>query len=92
MGAICAIVYLLTVIVFIPFPFYKDIVAATSGGGNRDLVVEVQHVETGRMLHKFPHNKVGPNHRIVRWHANLQCSLRPTSPPSCLFRSSSFWA
>ena len=32
MGGICAIVYLLTVIVFIPFPFYKDIVAATSGG------------------------------------------------------------
>jgi hypothetical protein len=61
MGAISAIVYLLTVIVFIPFPFYKDIVAATSGGGNRDLVVEVQHVETGRMLHKFPHNKVGQN-------------------------------
>ena len=58
MGAVCAIVYLLTVIVFIPFPFYKDIVAATSGGGNRDLVVEVQHVETGRFLHKFPHSKL----------------------------------
>ena len=58
MGAVCAIVYLLTIIVFIPFPFYKDIVAATSGGGNRDLVVEVQHVETGRFLHKFPHSKL----------------------------------
>ncbi|KAG5984520.1 hypothetical protein E4U55_004416 [Claviceps digitariae] len=41
MGAVCAAVYLLTVIVFIPFPFYKDIVAATSGGGNRDVVVEM---------------------------------------------------
>jgi UDP-N-acetylglucosamine--dolichyl-phosphate N-acetylglucosaminephosphotransferase len=58
MGAICAVVYLLSLIVFIPFPFYKDIVAATSGGGNRDVVVQVQHVETGRLLHKFPHNKL----------------------------------
>jgi hypothetical protein len=58
MGAICAVVYLLCVIMFIPFPFYRDIVAATSGGGNRDLVIESQQVETGRLLHKFPHNKV----------------------------------
>lgn len=33
MGAVCAVVYLLAMVVFIPFPFYKDIVAATSGGG-----------------------------------------------------------
>ena len=59
MGAICAVVYLLALMVFIPFPFYKDIVAATSGGGNRDLVIEaVEQVETGRFLHKFPHSKV----------------------------------
>ncbi|KAG6034758.1 hypothetical protein E4U41_006396, partial [Claviceps citrina] len=67
MGAVCAAVYLLTVIVFIPFPFYKDIVAATSGGGNRDVVVvetEMPHSATaaggigGRLLHKFPHNKL----------------------------------
>lgn len=58
MGAICAIVYLLLMIVFIPFAFYKDIVAATSGGGNRDVVLEVQHVETGRLLHRFPHSKL----------------------------------
>lgn len=51
-------VYLLVLIAFIPFPFYKDIVAATSGGGNRDVVVKVQEVETGRFLHRFPHNKV----------------------------------
>src|SRR5690348_15332700 len=37
MGAVCAVVYLLIITVFIPFPFYKDIVAATSGGGNRDV-------------------------------------------------------
>ncbi len=57
MGAVCAVVYLLTIIVFIPFPFYKDIVAATSGGGNRDVIMERQQVETGRILHRFPHNK-----------------------------------
>lgn len=58
MGAVCAIVYLLALIFFIPFAFYKDIVAATSGGGNRDVVLEVHHVETGRYLHRFPHGRV----------------------------------
>ncbi|KAF2665586.1 N-acetylglucosaminephosphotransferas-like protein [Microthyrium microscopicum] len=58
MGAVAAIVYLLAIITFIPFPFYKDIVTATSGGGNRDFVIEAQHIETGRLLHKFPHNKL----------------------------------
>jgi len=58
MGAVCAVVYLLSLIVFIPFAFYKDIVAATSGGGNRDVVLEVQQVEMGRYLHRFPHGKV----------------------------------
>lgn len=59
MGAVCAVVYLFTIIIFIPFPFYKDIVAATSGGGNKDVMVEHQHRESGRVLHRFPHNKVG---------------------------------
>ena len=58
MGAVCAVVYLLTIITFIPFPFYKDIVAATSGGGNRELVLERQEIENGRVLHRFPHSKV----------------------------------
>ena len=58
MGSICAVVYLLVVIVFVPFPFYKDIVATTSGGGNRDVIYHVEHVEQGRLLHRFPHNKV----------------------------------
>ncbi|EPE26090.1 hypothetical protein GLAREA_02002 [Glarea lozoyensis ATCC 20868] len=59
MGAVCAVVYLLIITVFIPFPFYKDIVAATSGGGNRDVVLEtIEHVQNGRFLHKFPHNKL----------------------------------
>lgn len=64
MGAICAAVYLLVVIVFIPFPFYKDIVAATSGGGNRDVVLQVQHVQQGRFLHRFPHSKVSSLLRV----------------------------
>ena len=60
MGAIPAVVYILLIIVFIPFPFYKDIVTATSGGGNREYetIVPEVHVETGRILHRFPHNKV----------------------------------
>lgn len=57
-GAICAIVYLLVIIIFIPFPFYKDIVAATSGGGKRDVVLHVEHVHTGRHLARFPHSKL----------------------------------
>lgn len=59
-GAIAAVVYILVVIVFIPFPFYKDFVAATSGGGNRDVVLHLdsEHVEQGRFLHRFPHGKV----------------------------------
>ncbi|KAI3402177.1 hypothetical protein diail_106 [Diaporthe ilicicola] len=57
-GAICAVVYLLVITVFAPFPFYKDIVAATSGGGNRDVVLHAEHVHEGRFLHKFPHSKL----------------------------------
>ncbi|OQE12980.1 hypothetical protein PENFLA_c058G03911 [Penicillium flavigenum] len=58
MGAVCAVVYLMSLIMFIPFAFYKDIVAATSGGGNRDVVIESQHIENGRFLHRFPHGKL----------------------------------
>lgn len=86
MGAVCAAVYLLTVIVFIPFPFYKDIVAATSGGGNRDVVMHVEHVNNGRFLHRFPHSKVSlvpplpPGLKPVR---RSRSSLKlTTSPPA----------
>ncbi|KAK3082259.1 hypothetical protein LTS18_007815 [Coniosporium uncinatum] len=59
MGAICGVVYLLIITIFIPFPFYKEIVAATSGGGNREYIIEqLYQVETGRFLHRFPHNKL----------------------------------
>ncbi|RYP49455.1 hypothetical protein DL769_011064 [Monosporascus sp. CRB-8-3] len=58
MGAICAVVYLFAMIVFILIPFYKDIVVATSGGGNRDVVMNIEYVQKGRLLHKFPHSKL----------------------------------
>ncbi|KAF2714220.1 UDP-GlcNAc-1-phosphate transferase [Pleomassaria siparia CBS 279.74] len=58
MGAVAALVYLFIIVLFIPWPFYKDIVAATSGGGNRDVMKELEEVETGRLLHRFPHNKL----------------------------------
>lgn len=76
MGAVCAAVYLIAVIVFIPFPFYKDIVAATSGGGNRDVVFEVHHVNQGRFLHRFPHNKVWDQE-----HGELVCFGSPCADP-----------
>ncbi|KAK4226344.1 glycosyl transferase family 4-domain-containing protein [Podospora fimiseda] len=63
MGAICAVVYLFVMLVFIPFPFYKDIVAATSGGGNKDIVFNEGEdvgdaVGRGRLLHRFPISKL----------------------------------
>ncbi len=58
MGAISSAVYLLALMAFIPFAFYKDIVAATSGGGNRDVVLTVTEVETGHFLQRFPHSKL----------------------------------
>jgi UDP-N-acetylglucosamine--dolichyl-phosphate N-acetylglucosaminephosphotransferase len=70
MGAVCAMVYLFILVVFIPWPFYKDIVAATSGGGNRDVMKELEQVETGRLLHKFPHNKLASYLSAI---LSLQC-------------------
>lgn len=59
LGAIAAAIYILILIIFIPFSFYRDIIVAeTSGGGNRDVVLTVQHVETGRLLSRFPHSKL----------------------------------
>lgn len=58
MGAVCAIVYLFAMLFFLPFPFHEYLVTTTSGGGNRDVAVELEEVETGRLLHRFPHNKV----------------------------------
>lgn len=57
MGAVCAVVYLLIIIIFIPFSFYKDFVAATSDDRN-EYLIELDIVQTGRFLHRFPHRKV----------------------------------
>lgn len=83
MGAVCAVVYLLALIVFIPFPFYKDIVAATSGGGNRDVPAMVEVVETGRFLHRFPHSKVCSSFDICE--LSDRYSWRHTSQRFCPF-------
>jgi UDP-N-acetylglucosamine--dolichyl-phosphate N-acetylglucosaminephosphotransferase len=66
MGAVCASVYLFAMIIFVPFAFYKDVVAATSGGGNRDVVLQVEHGQEGRFLHRFPHSKA--SYSVFRWH------------------------
>ncbi|GAB7351934.1 hypothetical protein MBLNU459_g2472t1 [Dothideomycetes sp. NU459] len=58
MGLVSALVYLLCIIAFLPFAFKHDIVAATSGGGNKDVVFEAHEVETGRFLHRFPLEKL----------------------------------
>ncbi len=82
MGAVCAVVYLLIIIVYIPFPFYKDLVAATSGGGNRDVVIEMkEQLETGRSLHRFPHSKVRAAFPWLCVCAFLD-RLKPALPPS----------
>lgn len=95
MGAVCAVVYLLAIIVFIPFPFYKDIVAATSGGGNRDVMMEHDELETGRILHLFPHSKVtAPTKSHFEGHANSfsQNSWRLIYPPFCPYNPLFSWA
>lgn len=60
MGSVAAAVFILVLIAFIPFAFYKDIVAATSGGGNRESTLSspMAQLETGRFLHRFPHSKL----------------------------------
>lgn len=60
MGAVSAMVYLFIMLFFLPFAFYKYVVLASSGGGNREEAHrEISHVHTGRMLHQFPHEKLG---------------------------------
>jgi UDP-N-acetylglucosamine--dolichyl-phosphate N-acetylglucosaminephosphotransferase len=58
MGLISALVYLLAIINFLPFAFKRDIVQVTSSAGDKDILLEVQQLETGRFLHRFPLRKV----------------------------------
>ena len=55
MGGVCAAVYLLLMILFMPFLFYSDIKMATA---DQAFNLERDHVETGRVLHRFPLAKV----------------------------------
>ena len=61
MGLVCALAYLLGIILFLPWAFKRDVVEVTSGAGNKDIVIEAEDVETGRMLHRFPLEKVSEN-------------------------------
>lgn len=58
MGLVCALVYLLAVVSLLPFVFKRDIVAVTSGAGNKDRVLDREDLENGRFLHRFPLEKV----------------------------------
>ncbi|KAG6988998.1 zinc finger protein klf1 [Physcia stellaris] len=57
----------------IPESLGADIVAATSGGGNKDLSIEEDHQIIGRSLHRFPHSKsvvilgIGDDLFDIRW-------------------------
>ncbi len=57
-GIIAACVYLVVLIAFRPFCFYKDIVAVTSGNGHRNITLKVEEAETDRALHRFPYSQV----------------------------------
>jgi UDP-N-acetylglucosamine--dolichyl-phosphate N-acetylglucosaminephosphotransferase len=59
MGLVCALVYLLALISFLPFAFKRDIVEVTLAAVDQDRVLEAQQIETGRILHRFPVEKVG---------------------------------
>lgn len=59
MGLLSALVYLLAIVNFLPFAFKRDIAAATLVSGDTDRIVEADHIENGRFLHRFPLEKVG---------------------------------
>ncbi|KAK9361149.1 glycosyl transferase family 4-domain-containing protein [Lipomyces starkeyi] len=58
MGAVCAVVYLITLFFFIPFLFAKFFVTETSGSGNREHVLDTATLHKGRSLRMFPHSKL----------------------------------
>lgn len=71
MGLVCALVYLLAIVGLLPFVFKRDIVAVTSGAGNKDRVLDVEDLENGRFLHRFPLEKV----RIFMFLSNIVLRL-----------------
>ena len=58
MGLLSALVYLLAIVNFLPFAFKRDIAAATLGTSDKSRIFEVDELENGRFLHRFPLEKV----------------------------------
>ncbi|KAF2763837.1 UDP-N-acetylglucosamine:dolichyl phosphate N-acetylglucosamine-1-phosphate transferase-like protein [Teratosphaeria nubilosa] len=58
MGLVCALVYLLAIVVFLPFAFKRHIEEATHQHPTQDDLLEAQHIENGRFLHRFPLEKL----------------------------------
>ncbi|KAK3678380.1 tunicamycin resistance protein [Recurvomyces mirabilis] len=58
MGLICALVYLLVLVSFLPFAFKQHIVESTSGNGDKQRILEEGSVDNGRFLHRFPLEKL----------------------------------
>ncbi|KAI9718307.1 MAG: tunicamycin resistance protein [Chrysothrix sp. TS-e1954] len=71
MGALCAVVYLGSLIFFIPFLFYKDIAGAMSSTDGREVVSGAGFVEKGRFLDNFPHAKFEAYESVLISHAIL---------------------
>ena len=66
MGLVCALVYLLGIIAFLPLAFKRHIVEVTSLADNKDRVLEAYDLENGRFLHRFPLEKVGAHIMFFR--------------------------
>ena len=63
MGGVCAAVYLLLMILSMPFLFYPDIKSATTGD---KADIERAQLQSGRVLHKFPLGKVKDMQRSLK--------------------------
>ena len=80
MGLLSALVYLLAIVNFLPFAFKRDIAAATLGASDKNRIFEVDELENGRFLHRFPLEKVGSNcFMIVRLGQLTLASSHPTA-------------
>lgn len=58
MGLVCALVYLLAIVNFLPFAFKRHMIEAIFGPETKDRVLEAQVLDNGRFLHRFPLEKV----------------------------------
>nr|POE82468.1 udp-n-acetylglucosamine--dolichyl-phosphate n-acetylglucosaminephosphotransferase [Quercus suber] len=58
MGLVCALVYLLALIIFLPFAFKRDYTEVIAVVGDELRILEAQHLDTGRFLHRFPLEKL----------------------------------